>query len=130
MVDVDVEREVVLPAPPEEVWEALTGAEALGEWFGAAAELDPRPGRTSTFRYPDGTEERAMVESAVPGRRLVLRWLPFARDPDGETRHRTPTRVSFALDDDPDGTKLRVTEERLDGLGPSGAPRLEGALRR
>lgn len=127
----DVEREVVLPAPPGEVWEALTGADALARWFGAEADVDPRPGRTSTFRHPDGTEERAMVESAESGRRLVLRWLPFARDPDGQTRHRTPSRVVFVLDDDPDGTKLRVTEERLDASGPRfPGLRLEGARRR
>lgn len=112
----DIEREIVLPAPPDEVWGALTGD--LGEWFGASADLDPRPGRTSTFSYPDGTEERAMVESTDPGRRLVLRWLPFARDRDGETRHRTPTRVTFVLEPDDEGTTLRVTEERLDASGP------------
>lgn len=121
----DIEREIILPAVPDAVWEALT--QDLGEWFGASADLDARPGRTSTFSHPDGTEERAMVESADPGRRLVLRWLPFARGPDGGTRHRTPTRVTFVLEPDDEGTKLRVTEERL-GLsgGPSGL-RLEGA---
>lgn len=129
--DVDVERGVVLPAAPDAVWEALTGAEALDRWFGASADLDPRPGRTSVFRHPDGTEERAMVESAEPGRRLVLRWLPFARDPDGRTRHRVPTRVTFALEPNDGGTELRVTEERIDASGPRLPDlRLEGARRR
>ena len=39
-----VEREIVFPASPAEVWEALTEPERLEEWFATEVELDPRPG--------------------------------------------------------------------------------------
>src|ERR671933_1655180 len=41
---VEVTREIVVPAPPEEVWEALTEPERLEEWFANEVELDVRPG--------------------------------------------------------------------------------------
>jgi ATP-dependent Clp protease protease subunit len=40
----EVEREIVVPETPDEVWEALTEAERLEEWFATEVELDARPG--------------------------------------------------------------------------------------
>ena len=39
-----VEREVVLPASPAEVWPAVSQSEQISAWFGADAQLDLRPG--------------------------------------------------------------------------------------
>src|SRR5690242_674653 len=58
---VEVTREVVFPAPPEEVWAALTEPERLEEWFANDVELDPRPGGSGTFRWDDGDERHATV---------------------------------------------------------------------
>ena len=38
----EIEREIVLPVPPEEAWEALTEPERLEEWFANEVELDVR----------------------------------------------------------------------------------------
>ena len=48
----EVEREVVLDAPPEEVWEALTEPERLEEWFANDVEFDLERG--GDFRWDDG----------------------------------------------------------------------------
>src|SRR3954453_5611314 len=71
---VQIEREIVLPASPTEVWEALTEPERLEEWFATEVELDPRPGGEGVFRWGDGEERRALVREAEPGERLVLGW--------------------------------------------------------
>ena len=47
----EVEREVVFPAAPDEVWEALTEAERLEEWFANDVELDARPGGEGAVSY-------------------------------------------------------------------------------
>ena len=39
-----VRREIVLPNPREEVWEALTDPERLEDWFANDVDLDLRPG--------------------------------------------------------------------------------------
>jgi uncharacterized protein YndB with AHSA1/START domain len=92
-----IEREVVLPATPAEVWEALTESERLEEWFATEAELDPRPGGEGVFRWGDGEERRAVVREAAPEERLVLDW-----DDDGE--------VVLELEEVDGGTRLHVTE--------------------
>src|SRR5437879_12816496 len=71
---VEIEREIVFPASPEEVWEALTEPERLEEWFATEAELDARPGGEGIFRWGDGEERRALVREAEPEERLVLDW--------------------------------------------------------
>jgi uncharacterized protein YndB with AHSA1/START domain len=94
---VQIEREIVFPAPPDEVWEALTDSERLEEWFATEVELDPRPGGEGVFRWGDGEERHAVVREAEPGERLVLDW-----DDDGE--------VVLELEEVEDGTRLRVVE--------------------
>ena len=69
-----VEREIVVPESPDEVWEALTEPERLEEWFATEAELDARPGGEGVFRWGDGEERRAVVREAEEARRLVLEW--------------------------------------------------------
>ena len=50
----EVEREIVVPEAPEEVWEALTEPERLEEWFATEVELEARPGGEGVFRWGDG----------------------------------------------------------------------------
>jgi uncharacterized protein YndB with AHSA1/START domain len=92
-----VEREIELPAPREEVWEALTDAERLEQWFANEVELDPRPGGEGVFRWDNGEERRAVVEAVEPEERLVLRW-----EDDGV--------VELQLEDAPAGTRVLVRE--------------------
>ena len=93
----EIEREIVLPVPPEEAWGALTEPEQLEEWFANDVELDARPGGVGVFRWDDGDVRHAVVETVDETERLVLRW-----DDDG--------RVELTLDEHPDGTRVRVRE--------------------
>jgi len=94
---VEVTREILFPASPDEVWEALTDPDQLEEWFANDVELDARPGGAGVFRWDDGEERRATVVVADPGERLVLDW-----DEEGE--------VEFTLEEIEDGTRLLVRE--------------------
>jgi uncharacterized protein YndB with AHSA1/START domain len=93
----EVEREIVVPEAPEEVWEALTEAERLEEWFASDVELEARPGGEGVFRWGDGDERRAVVRELVEPERLVLDW-----DEGG--------RVAIELEPVVDGTRVRVVE--------------------
>src|SRR5207247_6755218 len=68
-----VEREVLLPAPPDEVWESLPAV--LGE----GAELDAEPGGALRSYGPDG-EHVGVVEEVEAPRRLTSRWTPVEGD--------------------------------------------------
>ena len=70
----EVEREIVVPEAPDEVWEALTEPERLEEWFATEVELDARPGGEGVFRWGDGDERHAVVRELEEAERLVLDW--------------------------------------------------------
>src|SRR5881394_2065687 len=86
-VAVHVEREIVFPASPAEVWEALTESERLEEWFATEVELDPQPGGEGVFRWGDGDERHAVVREVVEDGQVVLE-----------------------LEEVEDGTRVRVVE--------------------
>jgi uncharacterized protein YndB with AHSA1/START domain len=104
-----VEREVLVTAPPAEVWAALTEPDRLSAWFGAAAQS--HPDGSLTFHSKDGTVRRAVIDVSDPERLLVLRWLPFERNAVGRVTQRPVTKVLFILTPSPEGTSLRVVEQ-------------------
>jgi uncharacterized protein YndB with AHSA1/START domain len=123
-----VEREVVVPAPPAEVWPALTEAEEISVWFGAEAQLDVHPGGRGLFRWPDGSERRAVVEEVEPERRLAFRWLPFQQTGEGAIITVPSTRVEITLEAVPGGTRVRVVEQSAFPLGARRVPPARGSL--
>jgi uncharacterized protein YndB with AHSA1/START domain len=103
----EVEREIVVPEAPEEVWEALIEPERLEEWFASEVELDARPGGEGVFRWGDGAERRVVVRELDEAERLVLDW------DDGGS-------VAIELEPVVDGTRVRVVES-----SPQFAPAFE-----
>jgi uncharacterized protein YndB with AHSA1/START domain len=103
----EVEREIVVPEAPDEVWEALTEPERLEEWFATEVELDARPGGEGVFRWGDGDERHAVVREVEEAERLVLDW-----DEGGS--------VAIELETVVEGTRVRVVES-----SPQFAPALE-----
>ena len=94
-MDKAVERELVVPETPEEVWHSLAEPAWLGK--DASIELEPagevRAGERSGF-----------VEEADEPHRLVFWWSA----PDDEES----SRVELDLDEVEGGTRVRVTESR------------------
>jgi uncharacterized protein YndB with AHSA1/START domain len=105
-----IERAIVVPGAPADVWPAVTDGQEISEWFGADAELDPRPGGRGVFRWPDGASRHVVVEEVETARRLTFRWLPFQRTADGDIVVLPSTRVEITLDEVDGGTRVRVVE--------------------
>jgi uncharacterized protein YndB with AHSA1/START domain len=105
-----VERQIVLPVPPSRVWAALSDPEQLSAWFGAKASIELRPRGRARFRWPDGTERAAVVETVDEPRLLVFRWLPFERADRGAARLTGAGRVRISLQPRDGGTLLTVVE--------------------
>ena len=78
MVTDQIERETVINAPVERVWELITEAEHLGRWFGdAGAEIDLRPGGAMVLRWAEHGTSRGRVVAVEPHTRFSYRWAPF-----------------------------------------------------
>jgi uncharacterized protein YndB with AHSA1/START domain len=75
-----IEREIVVAAPAERLWEVLTRPEHIGRWFeGTAVQVDLRPGGAMVLSTQEYGKFHAMVEQVEPPHRFSYRW---ARHPD------------------------------------------------
>jgi uncharacterized protein YndB with AHSA1/START domain len=95
-----VEREAVLDAEPDQVWDAISREALLEEWLADEVELDLVEGGDAVFRFADG-ERRGTVEEIEEGRRLAFTW----ERPGSE-----PSRVEFRVEALPVGTRLVIVE--------------------
>src|SRR5262249_56548516 len=102
-----IDRAVTVAASPAEVWPALIRSSEISAWFGAEVELDARPGGRGLFRWPDGSERGAVIETVERERRLAFRWLPFQRTADGHAVPVPSTRGQIHLDAAAGGTPRR-----------------------
>jgi uncharacterized protein YndB with AHSA1/START domain len=120
MVNDQIERETLINAPVERVWELITEAEHLGRWFGdAGAEIDLRPGGAIVLRWAEYGTNRGRVVAVEPHTRFSYRWAPF-KDPGGEEPDDgNSTLVEFTLQPEGDATRLRVVESGFASLATS-----------
>ena len=86
-----VEQTVRINARPETVWKYWTDPQRLCDWWGAAAELDPRPGGVCRVEMAGGPVMRGEYLELVPHERLVFSfgWEPTDGVPSiapGESR--------------------------------------------
>jgi uncharacterized protein YndB with AHSA1/START domain len=111
-----VQRTVLLPAPIEAVWAALTEAGQLSAWLGGDVDVEPFPGGQITVRE-DGRLRRGVIVDLEPLRHLEIRWLPVSRrigfvwGPDNEPAG-SAGDVEFRLEPVPElaATRLTVVE--------------------
>lgn len=120
MVSDRIERETVINARVERVWELITEAEHLGRWFGdAGAEVDLRPGGAMVLHWSDHGTSHARVVAVEPHTRFAYRWAPF-KDPGGEEpAEGNSTLVEFTLQPEGEATRLRVVESGFASLATS-----------
>ncbi len=103
-----IEREVIVAAPIETVWAAITDAEEVAQWFGDVVEIDLRPGGRARFGWAEhDSVTDAVIEIVEPLRRFAYRWASAAgvAVDDGPS-----TLVEFTLDVVAEGTRLRLVE--------------------
>ena len=119
-----IERSVVINAPRERVWRALSNAEEFGTWFRADLKGQAfAPGRRVRGRitYP-GYEHLwfdVVVDRIEPQQLLSYRWHPYPADPAVDYTQEQPTLVTFTLKDAPaNGTLLTVVETGFDNVPP------------
>jgi uncharacterized protein YndB with AHSA1/START domain len=103
-----IEREIVVAAPAQRLWEVLTRPEHIGRWFeGMDVEVDLRPGGAMVLTSQEFGTFHAIVEQVEPPRRFSYRW---ARHPGTPVAQGTATLVEFTLTPEGNGTRVRVVE--------------------
>lgn len=107
-----VEQTLRIDARPETVWRYWTEPDRMCDWWGAAAELDPRPGGACILEMGGGPIMRGLYVELVPHQRIVF---SFGWDPTEGAPDIAPgsTRVEVTLTPDGDGTILALRHTGL-----------------
>jgi uncharacterized protein YndB with AHSA1/START domain len=104
-----VERELVIDASPETVWEFLVDPEKATRWMGMSATLDPRPGGEYRVEVIPGNTAVGEFLEVDPPHRLVQTWGWEASQ--SSSVEAGSTRIEIELLSSGDGTILRFRHE-------------------
>ena len=120
-----IRREMQIPQPREQVWQAITESATLAEWM-FPNDFEPRIGHHFTFRVPgnpkmnfDGLTVRCQVLECDAPSTLAFSW-----SAGGPVEN---TRVSFRLETDGDGTRIHFEHSGFDVSAPFGEQAFKGA---
>jgi uncharacterized protein YndB with AHSA1/START domain len=126
-----IEKQILLRAPLERVWKAISDAKQFGTWFGVELDEQFAPGASFGGRIvPTKVDEEVakmqeaysgmafdiMVERIEPMRLLSFRWHPYAIEPGADYTKEPTTLVTFALQEVADGVLLTITESGFDRI--------------
>ena len=126
-----IEKKLLLRAPLDRVWRAISDAKQFGSWFGVEFESDFVPGARLIGRLvPTKVDpEVAQAQESYSGKTIEVRidrvepmrlfsfgWHPFAVDPDVDYSKEPMTLVEFELNEVPGGTMLTLAESGFDRI--------------
>jgi uncharacterized protein YndB with AHSA1/START domain len=126
-----IQKQIVLRAPRERVWSAISDAKKFGTWFGvefdgpfvagsrlsgkiAPTKVDPE---VAKMQQPyAGKRFEFSVERIEPMRNISFRWHPFAVEPGIDYSKEPTTLIVFELEEVSGGTRLTITESGFDKI--------------
>jgi len=126
-----IEKQILLHAPRERIWRALTDAREFEKWFGirfdapfasGAHMRGTIVGTTVDAQVAEAQRRHAAVafeitvEQIEPERLFSFRWHPAAVDPGVDYSSEPTTLIVFTLEDASDGIMLTVTESGFDRI--------------
>jgi uncharacterized protein YndB with AHSA1/START domain len=126
-----IEKEVVLRAPLDRVWKAISDAEEFGQWFGVRFDgpfvagasvtgvMTPTTVDEDVARAQEphaGKSDTWQIVAVEPRRRLAFRWHPYAVESGIDYSQEPTTLVEFTLAETSDGVLLRIVESGFDAI--------------
>jgi uncharacterized protein YndB with AHSA1/START domain len=126
-----IEKRILLNAPLNRVWRALSDSTEFGTWFGMRFETPFVPGAVmhgvivpttvdadvaKGQKALEGLAFEIVVEQMEPERLFSFRWHPGAVEPDIDYSAEPTTLVTFALEQAAEGVMLTITESGFDGI--------------
>jgi uncharacterized protein YndB with AHSA1/START domain len=126
-----IEKRMVLRAPRERVWRAISEAKQFGSWFGVEFDGEFAAGTRLTGRIaptkvdPEvaklqqpyvGFPFEFHIDRIEPMNVFAFRWHPSAVDRSTDYSAEPMTLVEFRLEDAANGTLLTITESGFDRI--------------
>jgi len=126
-----IEKTIVLRAPLERVWRAISDAKEFGSWFGMAFDGPFADGARLTGRIVPTTVDPEVaklqephrgkpfefsVDRIEPPRRISFRWHPYAIDSRTDYSKEPTTLIVFELKEVAEGVQLTISESGFDRI--------------
>jgi uncharacterized protein YndB with AHSA1/START domain len=126
-----IEKKILLRAPRERVWRAISDAKEFGLWFGVAFDGAFAKGARLTGKITPTTVDAEVAkmqepyagkafewtaEQIEPMRRISFRWHPYAVEEGVDYSKEPTTLIEFELADAPNGILLKITESGFDQI--------------
>src|SRR4029453_17637154 len=126
-----IEKQVVLRAPLDRVWRAISDADEFGQWFGVRFDGPFVAGKTVTGVITPttvdedvahaqepyaGKSDTWQIVAVEPQRRLAFRWHPYGVEDDVDYSKEPTPLVEFTPTETNDGVLLRIVESGFDAI--------------
>ena len=108
MVPAQIEKEILIEAPIDDVWQIVTEPRQITQWFAKECELDRENGRLT---FESGQTFYLHVVAFEPPHRFAYRWL---REQGARAQPENSMLVEFLLQAEGGNTRLRVVESGFD----------------
>lgn len=126
-----IEKQVLLHAPLERVWSAISNAKEFGSWFGVQFDGSFVAGEQTTGQIVPTTVDSEVaktqephkgkpfeitIERIEPMQHFSFQWHPYAVEPDVDYSKEPTTLIVFELEETDEGTLLTITESGFDNI--------------
>jgi uncharacterized protein YndB with AHSA1/START domain len=126
-----IEKQILLRAPRERVWRAVSDAAQFGQWFGATFDAPFTEGARVTGRISPtkvdaevarmqepytGKSYEWTVERIEPMSRISFRWHPYAVEEGVDYSKEPTTLIEFELLEADGGILLKISESGFDQI--------------
>ncbi len=126
-----IEKQILLKAPLQRVWRALSDYADFGYWFGVKFDRPFTPGAlvrgviaptgvnadvAQKQKQYEGLPFEITIEQMEPERLFSFRWHPYAIDRTVDYSGEPTTLIVFSLEQIPDGVLLTITESGFDSI--------------
>jgi uncharacterized protein YndB with AHSA1/START domain len=127
-----IRKDIILKAPLDKVWAAISDASQFGQWFGMRFDapafvantpvtghivptmVDPEV--AASQKPYEGTPVAFSVGEIQPKHLFQLRWHPYAIDKDVDYSSEPMTLITFALKEVEGGVHLTLTESGFENI--------------
>lgn len=126
-----IEKRIMLRAPLDRVWSAVSDAKQFGSWFGVAFDGPFEEGTRLSGKIVPTTADPEVaklqephrgkpfeftVERIEPPRRISFRWHPYAIESGVDYSQKPMTTIVFELTEVTEGVLLTISESGFDRI--------------
>lgn len=112
-----IHREIVINAPKERIFEAISNPDEVTKWFPETLEGNYTVGEQPIMGFGEAGKNQICIIASQPYEYFAFRWIPGANHYLGDVLTVPNTLVEFKINEQADGTcKVTLTESGFANL--------------